>query len=260
MMIIRSLLFNVFFFVWTALVMMISLFLLVFPKEVLIAFFKMWAEGISLALRVLVNIKYEVRGAENIIDGPVIYASKHQSVWETFMFYSLVDSPVYIMKKELLKIPFWGWYVRKVKSISIDRTGGSAALKGMVADTNARLTENRPVVIFPEGTRTSAGSHLPFHPGVAALYSMTEATVVPVALNTGLFWGRHVFTKNSGTIVVEFLQPIKQGLKRKEFMTKLVETVNTASDRLADEGVADFPKTAHMLRRQVESEVGEEPA
>lgn len=251
MMVFRSLLFNVFFFFWTASIMLIALGFLVFPRRALIGFFRLWAGGLSTALRWLVSVKHEIRGAENIIDGPVVYACKHQSVWETFMFYMLVDEPVYIMKKDLLKIPLWGWYVRKCRSIAIDRDGGSAALKGMIAEANERLAEGRPIIIFPEGTRTKAGSHLPFHPGVAALYTMTNATVVPVALNSGLFWGRHVFTKNAGTIVVEFLEPIKQGMKRKEFMAKLVETVNSSTDRLTDEGIAKYPSTAHMLHKQI---------
>ncbi len=239
--IVGSGLYNVVFLGWTALAVTMMIALLPFPRFAMQRAVKAWAWSQHWALKVLVGLDFELRGRENILPGGAIYASKHQSAWDTYVFYLLFSDPAYIMKKELMRIPVWGWMARKCEAISVDRAGGAGALKALVRDTRARIAQGRPVIIFPEGTRTQPGLRLPYHPGIAALYSQCDAPVVPVALNSGLFWGRRSFRKQPGIITVEFLPPIPAGLKRRDFMQALETSIEQAADRLADEARARHP-------------------
>ncbi len=245
--IVGSGLYNVVFLGWTALAVTMMIVLLPFPRFAMQRAVKAWAWTQRWALKALVGLDFELRGRENILPGGVIYASKHQSAWDTYVFYLLFSDPAYIMKKELMRIPVWGWMARKCEAISVDRAGGAGALKALVKDTRARIAQGRPVIIFPEGTRTQPGTRLPYHPGIAALYSQCDAPVVPVALNSGLFWGRRSYRKNSGRIVIEFLPAIEQGLRRPEFMSRLENAIEGTSDRLAAEGIAKYPETAASM-------------
>ena len=119
--------------------------------------------------------------------------------------------------------------------IRIDRAGGARALRGLIEGGRAALDRGAPIAIFPEGTRVAPGEHRPYHPGVAALYRHLDCTVVPVALNSGVFWGRRSFVKRPGRIVVEFLPPIAPGLERKDFMTELERRLEPATERLVAE-------------------------
>ena len=245
--IIGSGLYNVVFIGWTAVAVTMMIALLPFPRVAMQRAVKAWAWSQHWALKVLVGLDFEVRGRENILPGGAIYASKHQSAWDTYVFYLLFSDPAYIMKKQLMRIPVWGWMARKCEAISVDRAGGAGALKALVRDTRARIAQGRPVIIFPEGTRTQPGLRRPYHPGVAALYSQCGVPVVPVALNSGLFWGRRSYAKLAGRIVIEFLDPIEPGLRRPEFMDRLQAAIEGAADRLAAEGVQRFPETAEAL-------------
>ena len=232
MTVIRSLLFNAFFFAWTAAFLFSMWVFLPLPQTVMENAVRRWGKGKRLALKVLIGLTHEVRGRENIPDCPAIYASKHQSAWDISIFYGVLQDPVYVLKKELMSIPFWGWYARKCKAIVVDRAGGGAALKALVRTTRATLEAGREVVIFPEGTRTAPGQRNPYFPGVAALYRQCSVPVVPVAVNSGLFWGRRGFVKRPGVITIEFLPPIPAGLDRRAFMAELEERIETASERL----------------------------
>ena len=140
-----------------------------------------------------------------------------------------------MLKKELLMIPVFGWFLARVGMIAIDRSGKASALKKMVADAKAIFAQGRPVVIFPEGTRVAPGARMPYQPGIAALYAQLGVPVVPVALNSGLFWGRQAFVKKAGVITIEYLPPIPPGLDRKSFMRELEARIETAAERLAKE-------------------------
>jgi len=245
--IIGSGLYNIVFIGWTAVAVTMMIVLLPFPRMGMQRAVKAWAWSQHWALKVLVGLDFEVRGRENIVNGGAIYAAKHQSAWDTFVFYLLFDDPSYIMKKELMRIPVWGWMARKCAAISVDRSGGGAALKALVRDTRQRLADARPVIIFPEGTRTRPGSRLPYHPGIAALYSQCDAPVMPVALNSGLFWGRRSYRKLPGRIIIEFLPPIPADLKRREFMARLEHDIEDAAVRLMLEGAEAFPETQANL-------------
>ena len=231
----RSLLFNVTLYIWCSVVVLMMWALLPFPRRTIRAVTRRWMQSVHWLLEATVGLVHEVRGLENLPPGPVIFASKHQSAWDTTIFYCLVEDPAYVLKKELLAIPLYGWYLQRSQMISIDRKAGPAALRSMLRQAAEALGRGRSVVIFPEGTRVEPGERLPYHPGVAALYSQTDAAVVPVAVNSGLFWGRRSFLKRPGTIVLELLPPMPRGLDRRSFMAELERQIEEATARLAAE-------------------------
>ena len=232
---IRSIAFNIYFFGELAMCMVVMFFCLPLPRCCMEYVIRAWAKTACWGMRVIAGIDYEVRGIENIPDEPTIFASKHQSMWETVSFWWFFKAPVYVMKKELRSIPFWGWYARKCQQVFVDRSGGASALKKMVRDSLESLNSGRHLIIFPEGSRAPAGEKLHYHPGIAALYSRLSRRVVPVALNSGVFWGRREFLKRPGKVIVEFLPPIEVGLTRKEFAPELERRIETATDRLVAE-------------------------
>ncbi len=239
MLVLRSLLFNLYYFGSFILVPLVLWVCLPLPRPYMQRGVRLWVKGLRLGLKWIVGLVYQVRGLENVPEGAAIFACKHQSAWETTVFYILADDPAYVLKKELLFIPFWGWVARKAKAIGVDRAGGVGALKRMVKESLAVLDANRQVIIFPEGTRMAPGETKPYYPGIAALYANTEAPVVPVALNSGLFWGRRRFIKRPGVITLEFLPPMPRGLDRREFMAELQARIETASERLRTEAQAN---------------------
>ena len=237
----RSALFNVLFFSWTATMIVGMLGLMPLPRRFMQGAVRLWGIGIRFLLRALIGLDHEVRGVQYMPKGAAVIASKHQSAWDTTIFHGLLPDPIYVMKKELSRIPFWGWYVRKAGSISIDRAGGGGALKGMIRHAKAALAAGRQVVVFPQGTRTAPGQHRQYLPGVYAVYAAGNAPAVPVAVNSGLFWGRHQFLKRPGTITIEFLEPIPPGLDKETFMALLESRTEAATDRLVAEARDRFP-------------------
>jgi len=237
MIFIRSLLFNVAFYFWTSLMFLLSLPALLLPVGAVWGLGRVWVCGTVLLLRIFVGLTHEVRGLAHRLPGAALYAVKHQSAWDTLIFALLLDRPAIVLKQELLNLPLFGWYMRKCRMIPVDRKGRGAALKRMAADARDRASAGRPILIFPEGTRVAPGQRRPYQPGAAALYGALGLPVVPVALNSGLFWGRRSFHKLPGRIVVEFLPPIAPGLDRRIFMAELEAAIETAADRLA--GITD---------------------
>ena len=245
----RSLAFNVYFFALTAAYLLGLWVLLPFPRPVFRDVVRTWQRLVFWGLRVLCGLTWEVRGGERIPAGRAVFACKHQSAWETMAFYALVADPAYVLKKELTRIPFWGWYVRKNRQIVVDRKAGMRALKDIAARARDVLADGRQVVIFPQGTRVPPpggqkdkppGTSKPYQPGVYAIYADTDAPVFPVALNSGLFWGRRSFCKHPGTVTVEILDPMPPGMERKPFTAELERCIEAASDRLAAEARARF--------------------
>lgn len=239
---VRSLIFNVLFFNYHLLLVAGLSFLLVFPRTFSQAATRMWTKGAAYLVQGFLGLDFEVRGVPP--KGPCIIVSKHQSAWDTFFFYLLLDDPNYVLKKELTMIPIWGWCALKCGGISVDRSGGVASLKKLVRDVQDRMVGSRQVIIFPEGTRTPPGIRRQYLPGVAAVYGGTTAAVVPVALNSGLFWGRRSFKKSSGVITVQFLDPMPRGLKRREFLSELEFRIETATANLISEAENRFPHLA----------------
>jgi 1-acyl-sn-glycerol-3-phosphate acyltransferase len=229
----RSLLFNLLFALWTALIFVLSLPTLVLPRGAVWWMGGLWVRGALLLLRAIVGLGHRVRGTEHRIAGPAIYAAKHQSAWDTLVFPLLLEQPAYVLKQELIRVPLFGSYLKQCGMIPVDREGGGSALKQLLKAARAAIADGRSILIYPEGTRMPPGEHRPYHPGVAALYGDLGVPVVPVALNSGLFWGRRSFHKKPGTITIEFLPPIAPGLPRREFMRELQERMEGASQRLA---------------------------
>lgn len=232
----RALAFNAWFWLWTALLLVAFLPGLLLPRQAIMAGQRLWARGINLGLRLLVGLRHEIRGIENLPPGPAIIASKHQSAWDTIIWHLAVPDPAVVMKKELLSLPVYGWYCRHTRQIPIDRAAGASALREMLHAARAARDAGRHIVIFPEGTRVAPGASAGYLPGAAALYRDLGLPVVPVALNSGLFWGRNAFMKYPGTIVMEYLEPIPPGLDRKSFMARLEAAIETGSEALRSSG------------------------
>jgi 1-acyl-sn-glycerol-3-phosphate acyltransferase len=231
---IRALVFNILYLLWTALMHVVCLPLLLAPARAIHAAGTFWIAGSLWLLKVCVGLDVREVGAENLPAGPALFAAKHQSAWETLYLSWRLNHPAFVLKKELLMIPLFGWFLKRVGMVAIDRSGKAAALKKMVADAKAVFAQGRPVIIFPEGTRVAPGASKPYQPGIAALYSQLDVPVVPVALNSGLFWGRKAILKKPGTITIEYLPAIPPGLDRKTFMRELESRIEGAAARLAE--------------------------
>jgi 1-acyl-sn-glycerol-3-phosphate acyltransferase len=234
--IVRSVIFNLLFYLYLVLLVVLALPTLVMPRAAIMAVGKFWARGNLWLLRVICGTSVEFRGLEKIPAGPLIVASKHQSLWETFALVPLFSDPVFIMKRELMWVPAFGWHTWKAGMIPVDRSKGSHALAAMNACTTRELARHRQVIIFPEGTRRAAGAEPHYRHGVAHLYVATGAACLPVALNSGLFWPRRSFLRYPGTIVVEILEPIPPGLSKAPFFELLQRQIETATARLLKEG------------------------
>ena len=233
-----SLLFNIWFFALTAVLLLVSLPTHLMDRRWACRIGKIWMRGLTWGLATFCGLRYELRGRVELLRQPGLIAAKHQSAWDTMIFHTLSPDPAYVMKKELLSVPLYGWLAYKQGNIPVDRKGGAAALKQMLERATAALAGGQQIVIFPQGTRVPPGASTadwPYHPGVAGLYSKLGAGCVPVALNSGVFWGRRSFVKRAGTIVVEVLEPIPPGMSRAAFMRELEQRIETASSRLEAE-------------------------
>lgn len=236
MLLVRSLLFALAFYVTTALFLVLGSWLLFAPRSWAMAGLRTHAIVSVWLLRVIAGTKLEVRGQEKLSKGAVLVVSKHQSAWDTFGLVPLFRDPAIVLKDELKWIPFYGWFCVKFEHILVKRDKAAKALKTMIADAQIRVAQGREIVIFPEGTRQAPGAPPDYKPGYVALYEALEIPCVPLALNSGLFWPRRQFIRHPGTIVVEFLDPIPPGLPRKEFRAVLEARLEEASQRLVDEG------------------------
>lgn len=232
MILLRSALFNFLFIGGTALTVVVGVPLLAAPRAALVAYVRGWSRLMVATLRVVCGIRLEVTGLDRIPPGGVIIAAKHQSAFDTIVWLSLLPAPVYVLKRELLSIPVWGWLASRCGHVPVDRAAGAAALRGMVKAAKAALAEGRPVVIFPEGTRSAPGQRLPYQPGVAALALATGVPVVPAATDSGRFWGRRAFHKRPGTLHVSVLPPLPEGLPRAALMATLEESIEAETDQL----------------------------
>jgi 1-acyl-sn-glycerol-3-phosphate acyltransferase len=227
MTLLRSLLFNTVFWIWTVGMHVLGLVVMLAPRPVFMAAGRVWLGGVVVLARVIAGIGYEVRGRENIPTTPCIVAAKHQSAWDTFALPVLLDLPTFVLKKELMQIPLFGWYLRRYGAVPVDRKAGAKALRGMLRSAEAEMARGRSVVIFPEGTRVPPGETRAYHPGVAALYRDLNVPIVPITLNSGWFWGRRRFRKSPGTIVIDVRPAIPTGLSRREVMDRLARALET---------------------------------
>jgi len=231
----RSLLFNVLFYVTTALFLLLGSPLLFGPRRWAMAALAIHGRFELWLLKTIVGTRLEVRGAEKLPAGPCLVAAKHQSAWETFGLIPLFRDPALLMKRELFWIPFHGWFSRKFEMIPVDRDRGPSALRRMVREAKKRAAEGREIIIFPEGTRRSPGAPPDYKTGVVLLYEMLGIPCVPLALNSGAFWPRRSLMHKPGTVIVEFLDPIPPGLPKAEFLERLIGAIEPASARLLAE-------------------------
>jgi 1-acyl-sn-glycerol-3-phosphate acyltransferase len=240
----RSLLFNVLFYVTTTLFVVIGSPLLFAPRSWAMAALKVHSNFELWLLRTIIGTTIEVRGRENIPQGPCLVASKHQSAWETFALIPLFSDPALLMKRELFFIPFHGWFSKKFQMIPVDRDKGPSALRRMLREAKKRIDDGREIIIFPEGTRRPPGAPPDYKTGIVLLYDALGVPCLPVALNSGLFWPRRSMIRRPGTIVVEILPPIPPGLPREEFLRRLQVAIEGASGRLRVEaGAPELART-----------------
>src|SRR5262245_6424559 len=231
MLMFRSLLFLVVFYLNTAAFLLLGSWLLLAPRR--------WAmEGLRLHglaslwwLKVICGTRYEVRGREKLPSGACLVCSKHQSAWDTFALIPVFRDPAMVMKAELGYIPLYGWFSHKFQHIFVRRERGPSALKALIRDARDRAAQGREIVIFPEGTRRPPGASPDYKPGFLALYEGLGLTCMPVALNSGLFWPRRSFMRYPGTIVIEVLDPIPPGLPRAEARKSIGEAIESATAR-----------------------------
>ena len=209
--------------------------LLLFPRFVAMWVIRSWADSILLGARMIVGIKVEFRGLEHRPSGAALIAGKHMSMLDTIAPFTVLKDPCYVLKKELIYLPFFGWFAWRARMVPIVRADAAKALKQMVVLTRERLKEARQVLIFPEGTRSNPGDDAQYKPGVAALYRELDTPCHLLATNSGQFWPGHGIDRKSGTIVFEFLPPLPAGMKRGELMTEMKIRLEAASNRLIEE-------------------------
>jgi 1-acyl-sn-glycerol-3-phosphate acyltransferase len=233
---VRSLVYNVVFYVNLVLFLVLGSPFYLTPRRWSVRALQAWATTSLWWLKVICGTRYEIRGRENIPVGAVLVAAKHQSAWDTFALLPVFDDPAMVLKRELIFIPLFGWFIPKFRMIPVERSSGASALKAMVARAREAASMGRQIVIFPEGTRRPPGAAPDYKPGAAALYLQLGVPCLPIALNSGLYWPRRKFLRYPGTIVVEILPVIEAGLKRREFAQRLETAIETATAKLVSEG------------------------
>jgi 1-acyl-sn-glycerol-3-phosphate acyltransferase len=232
----RSILYGLWYYGLTVVLAILYIPLLVLPRGVLRSGIHLWARMLIWGMRVFGGVKLEVRGLEHLPKGvPVLLAAKHQSMFDVIPAFAYMPDALFVMKRELMRIPVFGWHNLKAGTIVVDRQGQAQAMRKMIADARDRFKEPRQLLIFPEGTRRRPGAEPDYKPGVAGLYRDLDAPCVPVATNTGAHISSSGIARSPGTVVYEVLEPIPAGLKRADFMRTLQERIETASNALLSE-------------------------
>jgi len=233
----RSLLFTLFFYVFSTLVALVMLPFLLGPRSLIVVWLRLWCRVTTAGLALICGLRVEVRGREHLGGGAVLIAAKHQCMFDTMAPFGFLPDACLVLKKELTKIPIYGWIAVKDGNVVVDREGHAAALRKLVADSRERLADGRQLMIFPEGHRMDPGAAPDYKPGVAALYRDLAMPCVPMATNSGVHWPAHGIIRKPGVMVFEFLEPIPAGLKRGAFMAELEHRIETASNALLASGV-----------------------
>jgi len=245
MTLLRSLAYHAAFYLWTAMLAIIGLPVLFMGRHRVQAYAKFWTGSSVWLLEKICGTKVEWRGLENLPQGACFIAAKHQSALETLALTTKGGDFGFILKRELMAIPVFGWYLKTAGQIGIDRGKPSQALAKLAREAREAIAQGRQLIIFPEGTRKAAGSPPDYKPGIAYLYHATGAVCVPVALNSGLFWPRRSPQIKPGTVTIAFLEPIAPGADKKSFMQLLQNRIETATaDLIAEACRADPSLTA----------------
>jgi 1-acyl-sn-glycerol-3-phosphate acyltransferase len=250
---VRSLLFNVALYLNFLVQAVLFSPVLLLPERYFWPIGRFWVRSSLWLHHVICGIDDEIRGRDNIPTGGFIVASKHQSAWETLRLVELFPRPSFILKRQLLWIPLFGWYLKKAGMIPVDRGRGSAAIEAMIAHARRAIEERRQIIIFPEGTRRPPLAPPDYRHGVTRLYQELDVACLPVALNSGLYWPRRSFVQRRGKILLACLAPIPPGLSAEAFAAALKAAIETATAKLMAEAFARQP----ALRSEIAAE-GEE--
>ena len=241
---IRSFIFSCLFYLYTVFWCVLLTPLLLFDRSIMIKAVQTYMRCIYIFEKAILNLDFEIRGQEHLPShGSYIIASKHQSAYETLKLHILFGDPAIVLKKELTDIPLWGQITKKIDGIAIDRKSGEKSMQS-ITDSVIRMKEQeRPIVIFPQGTRVPLGTPVekkPYKSGIYKMYTASDLPVIPLAINSGLFWPKKGFLKKPGIATFEFLPPIKPGLSKTELMSKLTTDIETHSDLLLQEAVKKY--------------------
>jgi 1-acyl-sn-glycerol-3-phosphate acyltransferase len=242
MIILRSILFNIAFYVNLILQMVIMTpvyFLLPRKKAFIVP--KNWARSCHWLFAKIVGATFEVEGMENLPEGGYIVAPKHQSFWDAYALLPWVDDPLYILKRELTWIPMFGWYLQKQRMVPVNRNARGKVMAAVMERTRREMSHGRQLIIYPEGTRRPPGAPPEYKYGIARLYRDLAVPVVPIVMHPGLFWPRRKFIRYPGHFKVRILPPIAPGMDPDAFLAHLIEVMETASDRLLVETAAANP-------------------
>ena len=231
---IRNFIFSIFFF---AGIIIISLFFLpafFLPQKVVLYGGKLMGYWTSFCLKIILSVKIQILGRDNIItDKKFFIAASHQSMFETFYLQTIFNSPVFILKKELMLIPVFGWYLKKISSISIKRNKISKDNLDFYSDIHEIINNTRrPLIIFPQGTRVKPDERPPFKKGAVRLYEELKISCQPVAINSGYVWPKKGIKKSNKKITVSILKPIGLGLKKEEFINTLERNIYSELDQI----------------------------
>ena len=226
----RGLIFTPVFILWTAIECLHFTWMLFVRRPDFLKYLMRYERGLDWIERHVLGLDYRIAGT--LPTGAALIAMKHQSTWETMKLHLLFHDPAIVLKKELLDLPLWGRYVRLLDLIPIDRAAGAEAIVQMIEVAQRAKAAGRAIVVFPQGTRVPPGESRPYKGGIGRLYAATDLPIIPVALNSGLFWPKAPFRQRRGTITVQVLEPIPPGLDPKEAMKLLEERLEAASDAL----------------------------
>lgn len=230
----RAIAFNLVFYLWTIVLVPPAL-VMALHRPSIRRMSVFWSRSCLRIARAIGGLQWRVEGRAEVPREAVIIAAKHQSAWDIFGLLSLFPEAMFVVKQELSSIPLFGWMLIRAGHIAVDRAGGPAAMRQMLTTARQRTQAGHVLIVFPQGTRTAPGARAPYLPGIAALYRGLNLAVVPVALNSGVYWPRRRLSLHPGCVRVEFLPPIPPGMDRRAFMAAMESQIEAATDRLVDQ-------------------------
>jgi len=224
---IRNSLFSILFFTGIIFISLIFLPAFFLPRKVVLIGGKLMGYWTSFCLKLILSVKISIKGKENIVNNEKFFiAASHQSMFETFYLQTIFNSPVFILKKELLLIPIFGWYLKKIGSISIKRNKVTKDNLGFFDDIAEIINKsNRPLIIFPQGTRVLPNERPSFRKGASRIYEELNINCLPVAINSGYVWPKKGSKSSNRTITISILKPISAGLEKNEFLKTLEKNI-----------------------------------
>lgn len=253
-MLVRSLIFNALLYLNFIVQAVLFSPVLLLPERHVWPIARFWVRSSLWLHRTILGIGHDVRGLENIPPGSLIVASKHQSAWETLQLVELFWRPTFILKRQLLFVPLFGWYLKRTGMIPVDRGKRSEAIEAMTARARRAIADGRQIIIFPEGTRRPPLAEPSYRFGVTRLYRDLGVECLPVALNSGLYWPRRALKQRRGTIRAAILPPIPAGLSAEAFTEVVKERIETGTQALMDEAFAEDPELRELARADLPAE------